>query len=173
MTFDEVMEHHGVKGMHWGQKKAPTLTPADQKKDEIAKINRKLDNIDANRVLNGLSSSGRIQKRMANKEIKKDPNFRFSKLSEEQKKAFRDKAANKAIRGLAARGALEAGVVLGGGVLLVSSIASGKAAQQGKVAFAGLSVKVLQMQLSQIRDVQISKKFNNLHARRDILEKKK
>jgi hypothetical protein len=37
VTFDEVMAHHGVKGMKWGQRKTTAISSPKSSKKELAK----------------------------------------------------------------------------------------------------------------------------------------
>lgn len=170
--LEEVMlEHFGVKGMHWGVRKS--LTPAQERQRQLERVNKKINRIDANRVIEGASLQGWQLKKMAKKELKKNPNFTFSKLTPAQREAHLQRASDRARRRVIARGVVETGIILGGGLLALSQVKASPQTIRGAQASVGiLSAKGGLSVVSNVNSIRANDRLRKLQAERDRLQKK-
>jgi hypothetical protein len=125
MTHEQALAHFGIKGMHWGQRKA--VTPAQR----IRQIQVEKDKFSGQRIVDGAGLKG-----WAINKGSKHPTAR-------------------AITSVSLRGAFEVGVILGGGKLLLDHVsASPKAKQGAAIGIAMLAGQVGLTRINQIRDVR-------------------
>lgn len=159
--LDEILlAHSGVKGMHWGVRKK---TPQQQ----IKKLTKKIDKIDANKLIEGVSLRGWAAKKQYNRLVKQNPKFSYGKLSPAEKLAYDKKAANRVKRSVVLRGAAEAGVIVGGtaGLIKVTKT-SPQGARGALVAGVLLAGQVGYMRLQQVHAVNASLKLEKLQRER-------
>jgi len=163
MTREEALAHFGIKGMRWGVRKSP---------NSLAKAQSKMDKLDANKAIAGISYQGHYLRKMANKELRKNPKFSYSKLTPQEKKDWQTKGSNKAIRSMATMGIIETALVLTGGSMLVNKALprpeTRVGAQVGVVLLAGQAGRI---RVSQINAVRTAQKMDSLRTEIDALKK--
>jgi hypothetical protein len=162
--IDEALLHFGVKGMQWGVRKE--RTPAQK----IDKLTKKIEKIDANVALEGISLRGWSARKQFNRAAKKDPKFKYKNLTPEQKRSY-DKRVNRRVkRSVLMRGAAEAAIVLGGTYGLTRAVrASPQATTGAVVSGAILAGNVGSMRIQQLRAINKSIKFEKLQEERRAL----
>jgi hypothetical protein len=166
--IDDFLAHHGVKGMHWGVRKSPE----QQKRAELQKINRKINRLNPDNVQTGLDVQGFGISKQYKKEVRKNPNFTFGKLSPAEKKAYEDKANSRARRAVVTRGAIEVAVILAGGNIAVNKLAQSPSSRQGaKIAVLLLAGQAGYIRLQQLGALHHVIKAEKLRDRRDALTK--
>lgn len=175
MELDEFLVHHGVKGMHWGVRRdTHSVTPAPGSRaarSEVAKINKQLGKIDAQKYVDGESLQGWALRKQYNKAVKKNPEFKFGSLSEEEKIAYRRKASRTVTRSVVTRGALEVATVLAVGTFGVSKVKAHTDTKIGaEIAVILLAGQVGKTRLGQLSENHTANKVNELHRRRNVLE---
>lgn len=167
-SLDEaLLEHFGVKGMHWGVRKKENLT----NKQQIARINKKISKLDIeNRYVEGAGLVGRERAKIYKRRLKKDPKFTRRKLSTEQKLADEDKSAARISRKVVIAGAIEAGVIIGGTLALAKATKASPQAKRGATVSAViLAGRAGSIRISQLRSIHTVKKFEKLDIQRDAL----
>jgi hypothetical protein len=172
LTFDpeEVrafFEHSGVKGMHWGVRKTPQ-TNAQQR----AVLEKKIMRINGQTAVSGYELRGSVLQKQYKRNIKKNPNWSYGKLSPEARAEYTHKADVKMTRKVIAAGVVETSAVLGGGALAYTHLKGSEATRQGAAISAILLAgKVGQMRISQVHQLHTAGKLDRLHAERDRLRK--
>ena len=144
------LEHFGIKGMKWGvRNSSKAVTPTERR----AQIEKKIDKMSGQRIYQGAGLTG------------------FYAQKGKAPKTW-DAATNRATRRLALRGAVEAGVILGGSFTLLKHAKLSKSGRDGlKLSAALLAAKAGQIRLSQIHDVRVSGKHRKLINERNAIDK--
>lgn len=169
---DDFIEHFGRKGMHWGEHifTSGGQTPAQSRTKELAKVNRKIDKIDADKAVAGYALRGWAAQKKYNKVIKKDPGFAFKKLTPEEKTKWERQASRRVTRSVMTRGALEVGLVLGGGHYVNSKIPASRNTKAGtEVALILLAGQMGAMRVSELNAIRVSNKLDELQGQRKAL----
>lgn len=165
--IDDVLSHHGVKGMHWGQRKLSSLPP----KQQLDALQNQRNKMDMNKALAGYNLRGYQIKKMYKREIKKNPDFTFNKLSPEAKQAWLKKGSNRAIRRTATEGAISAAILLGVGNYAVSKVHVSPSASKGaRISVALLAGNVGRMTMSQISAIKTADKLDESFAQTKAIE---
>lgn len=153
MTTEEdviaFLEHAGVKGMHWGVRKSRTAQ-TESPKERLSKINTKLEKFNAERINSGAGLIGYYQKRRQSQH-----------------------PYTKAKVRLAARGAVEAAVLLGGGTIAMRKLGANPATIKGsQIALGVLAVKEIGItRVSEIYDVSVYERHTKLINEKRAIEK--
>jgi hypothetical protein len=170
MTEDE-LAHFGVKGMRWGQRQADRPMTQQEKTARLKQLDRKMDRLDMNKALAGIGFIGSESQKMTKKRLKKDANFTFKSLSNDEKVAWRNKSSAKAQRRAVRQGAFATGVLLGGGLLAVSKLTLAPQTMQGaQVSVALLSTIPLRSSISNISSIRTADKRQKILDERDELK---
>lgn len=157
---DNFLEHYGVKGMKWGKRKAK-LTPRQQL-DALDKMASKQN---GHQVFAGASLRAYYAGKENKRATRKDANFDFKKLTQEQKDKFNARVNRRAYTDLALRGIGEAAAAaaigkVGGKTLF--GLDSERSTMSG-AAFAGM---VLTGRVTQMASISAANKSSRIHESR-------
>lgn len=168
------LAHYGVKGMRWGVHNAAPTTAAARDR-QVAKLDSKINRkIDAQQVVIGAAYRNHYGAKIYKKRLKKDPNFRYDKLSKKDQAAYDRKISSKTKRNITAVGVVETAAILAGGNFMLKQIAKDPATLHGgQVALAIIAGQNAKMRIDQIRAVRTTDKHRELLAQRDALKKQK
>jgi hypothetical protein len=166
---DDFLQHFGVKGMHWGvRRESAPPTNAQQR----ASLEKKISRINGQTAVSGYELRGSVLAKQYKRNIKKDPNWSYGKLSPEKRAEYTRKADAKVTRKVIALGVLETSAILGGGALAYTHIKGSDASRQGAAIGAILLAgKVGQMRISQVHQIYVAGKLDELQAERAKLRK--
>lgn len=163
METDDFLAHYGVKGMKWGKRKTP--------EQRLAKVNRKIDRIDGNRAFQGYMLRAHFTGKMAKKELKKNPNWDYRKLSDAEDARFNAKADAKARRVILRNGATAAAIIAAGAAYTTTQMKlSPQNARGAQIAFGILALKTLGPTVTEMREINSVSKLNRLQRERAKLE---
>lgn len=139
----ESLEHIGVMGMKWGHRKSqPTAS------DRIKQIDKKLNRFSGDKIVAGSQLKG-----WAINKGSKNPSLR-------------------AARSVAHRGAIEVGVILAGGALLLSKAQmSDKTRNGAQIAIALLAAQAAYIRVNDLRAISQEKRHSKLIDERHALVK--
>jgi hypothetical protein len=168
-SVDEFLEHFGVKGMHWGVHKSDPANPQNLR-GQISKIDAKLEKKDGANVLAGYGLKGWAGSKQYKKAIKKNPDFRYAKLSAEQKLAYDKKSYNMARRSVIGRTAVESALIVVGGTVVSDHVQTKNQDTAKKVTLLVLATNGA-MRVSQLHSLNTAEKVENLHKQRYDLKK--
>jgi hypothetical protein len=167
---DEFLAHFGVKGMHWGERKAVEPATRADLKGRIDKIDAKLEKGNGDSVVSGYGLKGSAGAKQYKKAVKKNPDFSYKNLSPEQKRAYDKKSYNMAERAVVGRAAVESILILAGGNLVSNHIQTKNLPVARKVTLLILATNSA-MRVSQLNSIHNAEKAETLQNQRHDLQK--
>jgi hypothetical protein len=160
---EDFLEHHGVKGMHWGEHKSREMSD-DERKDKIAKIQSKLPKFGSEKAIRAALGyqlrSNQLDKKVA-RTTKRNSSFSYKALSPAQQLEIQRKAQKTVTRKTVLKGSAQITAILAGGAISGAKLGkSPEAATGAAVASLLLAGKVGKTRAVELRSLHTATKVD-------------
>lgn len=171
------LQHFGVKGMHWGQRKTPDQMTTSEKAARIKQLNKKMDRLDMDAAITGIGVRGYYASKMHEKALKKDPGLADRKPIRRKGQELADfnrTLTRKARNGVLLRGVPQLGLIVAGGAIGISKLAkTPRAVQGGKAMTALLAINGAKIMYADLHGINTADKRERILAEISELEPKR